>query len=65
MFFLVFGVMGFISNLFFRIIWVYCEWREGNEIDWKRQILLALGVPAAYLFVMLELMMAEGFVFVA
>jgi hypothetical protein len=64
MFFLVFGVMGFISNLFFRAIWLYCEWREGNEIDWQRQVMLTFAVPGAYLFVMIELMMVEGFVFI-
>jgi hypothetical protein len=60
----VFGVMGFCSNLFFRVIWLYCEWREGNTIEWPRQVLLTFFVPAAYTLVMVELMMTVGFVFV-
>jgi len=60
----VFGVMGFCSNLFYRVIWLYCEWREGNTIDWKMQALLTFLVPAAYTLVMAELMMTVGFVFV-
>ncbi len=60
----VFGVMGFAGNLFFRVIWLYCEWEEGNPIDWSRQLMLTFLVPGAYLFTMAELMIVEGFVFI-
>ena len=61
---LIFGVMGFGANLFFRAIWLYCEWQEGNTIDWPRQLMLTFGVPGAWMFTMVELMLSEGFVFV-
>ena len=59
----IFGVMGFGANLFFRVIWLYCEWEEGNPIDWSRQLMLTFLVPGAYIFAMLELMIVEGCVF--
>ena len=59
---LVFGVMGFGTNLFFRAIYVYCEWQEGNPIDWRWQSLVTLAVPAAYTLVMAEVMMLTGMV---
>jgi hypothetical protein len=61
---LIFGVMGFGSNLFFRAIWLYCEWQEGNEIDWKRQIMLTLLVPGAYIFVFIEILAATGIIYI-
>jgi hypothetical protein len=61
---LVFGVMGFASNLFFRVIWIYCEWQEGNEIDWIRQIMLTFMVPGAWALVMLEIMAITGAFFI-
>ena len=61
---LVFGVMGFASNLFFRVIWIYCEWQEGNEIDWIRQMMLTFMVPGAWALVMLEVMAITGCFFI-
>lgn len=59
----VFGVMGFTANLFFRVIWLYCEWQEGAQIDWSRQLMLTFAVPAAWSFAMMELMLVEGCIF--
>ena len=61
---MIFGVMGFGSNLFFRVIWLYCEWQEGNEIDWARQIMLTFLVPGAYILVLLEIMAITGVIFI-
>jgi len=61
---IVFGIMGFGSNLFFRTIWLYCEWQEGNEIDWQRQMMLTFLVPGTWILVMIELMWITGFIFV-
>jgi hypothetical protein len=61
---LVFGVMGFGTNLFFRSVYLYCEWQEGNPIDWRWQALVTLGIPAAYVLVMAELMTVTGVIFV-
>jgi hypothetical protein len=56
----VFGVLGFASNLFYRAIWLYCEWREGTPIDWKRQLILTFLVPAGYTFALAEIVMVLG-----
>jgi len=61
---MIFGVMGFSTNLFFRVIWLYCELQEGNDINWGMQALLTFGVPAAWIFVMLECLISTGLVFV-
>jgi hypothetical protein len=61
---MIFGVMGFGSNLFFRCIWLYCEWQEGNEIDWARQMMLTFLVPGAYILVLLEIMAITGVIFI-
>ena len=51
----IFGVMGFSVNLFFRVIYLYCEWREGNDINWGWQAFLTFVVPAAYIVALLEI----------
>jgi hypothetical protein len=60
----VFGVMGLGSSLFCRAIWLWCDFQEGNEIDWKRQALLAFLVPGAYIIAMVEVMSCTGILFV-
>jgi len=66
---LIFGVMGFASNLFYRAIWLYCEWREGNmmewnRLDWGKQAFLTFGVPGAWVFFMLVSLYSTGMVLI-
>jgi hypothetical protein len=58
---LVFGVLGFGVNLFGRAIYLYCEWRDGNEINWKRQAFLTFVIPFAYILAMVEVMAILGY----
>lgn len=57
---IIFGVMGFSANLFFRAIYIFCEWREGNTIDWPYQALLTFAVPVAYVLAMWEVIICMG-----
>ena len=59
---LIFGVMGFGVNFFFRLVYVYCEWREGNTIDWRFQSFVTLCVPIAYTLALGEIMLATGLI---
>jgi hypothetical protein len=58
---LVFGVLGFGVNLFTRAIYLYCEWREGNKVDWKWQAFLTFAIPIVYILAMVEVMAVFGY----
>ena len=58
---LVFGVLGFSVNLFGRAIYLYYEWREGNEINWKWQAFLTFAIPFAYILAMVEVIAILGY----
>lgn len=53
---IVFGVLGFGVNLFFRTIYLYEEWQEGNEIDWWWQAFITFAIPATSVFAIAEVM---------
>jgi hypothetical protein len=56
----VFGVMGFGVNLFFRAIFIYQDWQEGQPINWWWQLLIAFGVPAVCVLAIAEVMLVLG-----
>lgn len=51
---IIFGVLDFGVSLIARAAHIYFEWRDGEEINWTMQILLAFAVPAAYIIAMIE-----------
>ncbi len=57
---LVFGVMGFGVNLFFRAIFLYRDWQDGTPINWWWQFLLTFAVPAACVLAIAEVMAVLG-----
>jgi hypothetical protein len=57
---IVFGVLGLSWRILFRLIYLWSEFEEGNEVNWKLQMFLTFAEPVAYLIVMVELMWALG-----
>jgi hypothetical protein len=57
---LVFGVLGYSTNLFFRTIYLYEEWQDGNDIHWWWQAFLTFAVPATCVFGIAETMAVLG-----
>lgn len=57
---LVFGVMGFGINLFFRTIFLYEEWQEGMDIHWWWEAFFTFAIPAAFVFAIAEIMAVLG-----
>jgi len=57
----VFCVLGFGVNLFVRVIFIYSDLQNGEEINWWRQAFLTFAVPAACIFAIVESMAVLGF----
>lgn len=51
------GIMGWGVSALFNALWWYCEWREGNEINWGFDVALTLAVPFAWMFAILEIVL--------
>ena len=49
------GVLGWSTGLFTNAVWWYCEWREGNEINWGSDVFYTLLIPFAFLFPIAEI----------
>lgn len=47
--------LGLGGSLFFRVVYVYCEWRENEEIDWGWQTILLFCLPLTWLYVIFEI----------
>lgn len=54
------GVFGWTANIFYRAVVIYCDFNEGLEIDWGKQIFLTVLIPIGYLFPMLEIVLIYG-----
>jgi hypothetical protein len=57
----VFCVLGFGVNLFVRVIFIYLDLQNGEDINWWRQVFLTFAVPAACIYAILESMATLGF----
>lgn len=44
------GIMGWGMNLFINGVMWYCDWREGNQIDWGLEAFFCLAGPFAWLY---------------
>ena len=51
------GVLGFISTPINSCVVWFCEWREGNPIDWGMNIGSVLYLPFAFFFAIFEIYM--------
>jgi hypothetical protein len=51
------GILGWSTSLFTNIVWWYCEWREGNKIDWGGDVAWTIAVPFATLFALFEIIL--------
>jgi len=50
-----FGIMGwFMIPITSCLIW-YCEWKDGNPIDWGNNIGYAVATPFVWLFAIFEI----------
>ncbi len=56
----VFGVLGFSVNLLFRIVYLYEDWQDGNDIHWWWEAFLTFAVPATCVFAIAEVMAILG-----
>lgn len=52
------SIMGWtMAPLFMNgILWI-CEWREGNDLNWGREIAFSLYVPFCWMFALIEIML--------
>jgi hypothetical protein len=51
------GIMGWTSTVFTNAVWWFCEWREGNDINWGSDVAYSLAVPFAWLFAIFEIVL--------
>lgn len=51
------GIFGWGVTVFVNAVYWFCEWREGNPINWGLDLGLAIGVPFAWTFSILEIML--------
>ncbi len=58
---IVFCVLGFGVNLFVRAIALYLDIKNGEDIDWWLQAVLAFAIPLGCIFGLVESMAVLGF----
>ncbi len=58
---IVFFVLGFSVNIFMRIIILYTEWQNGEDIHWWWEFFYTFAIPAACIFAVIESMAVLGF----
>jgi hypothetical protein len=58
---IVFCVLGFGVNLFVRVIFLYMDWKNGEDINWWWQFFLTFAIPGACIFAIVESMAVLGF----
>lgn len=51
------GIMGWSTSLFTNVVWWYCEWRDGNEINFGSDVAWTFAVPFAWLFAIFEIIL--------
>lgn len=51
------GVLGWSTSLFTNLVWWWCEWREGNEINWGSDVAYSFFVPLAFIFPIVEIIL--------
>lgn len=51
------GVLGWSTSLFTNCVWWYCEWREGNDINFGSDVAYTFFVPGAWLFAIFEILL--------
>jgi len=51
------GIMGWGMNVFVNAVYWYCEWREGNDINWGLDTAFMVGVPFAWMFAIFEIVL--------
>ncbi len=51
------GIFGWGMTAFLNAIYWFCDWREGTPINWGLDVGLALAVPFAWTFSILEIML--------
>jgi hypothetical protein len=49
------GIMGWTVTPFFQPLMWYCEWRDGNHINWGLDAALMMLVPGATIFAVVEI----------
>ena len=51
------GIMGWGMSVFVNAVYWYCEWREGNDINWGLDTTFMVGVPFAWMFAIFEIIL--------
>lgn len=51
------GILGWTTSVFTNLVWWYCEWREGNSIDFGSDVAWTVATPFAYLFAIFEIVL--------
>lgn len=51
------GIMGWGMNVYVNAVYWYCEWREGNDINWGLDTAFMVAVPFAWMFAILEIVL--------
>jgi hypothetical protein len=49
------GILGWTMTPFVNGILWFCDWREGENLNWGLNVFYAIAVPFAWLFAVLEL----------
>ena len=49
------GIMGWVATpVFASAIYLFCNWREGVDINWGLEVAFMIAVPFAWIFFILE-----------
>lgn len=51
------GVMGWTMTPFCNGILWFCDWREGNQINWGMDTAFTIAVPFAWMFALFEIIL--------
>ena len=51
------GIMGWITTPFVNAILWYCDWRDGNDINWGLDTAFAVMLPFAWIFSIYEIIL--------
>ncbi len=49
------GIMGWTMTPFVTGILLYCDWRDGAEINWGMEAVFGIAIPFAWMFAIFEI----------
>jgi len=54
------GVLGWHTSVFTNAVYWFCEWTEGNDINFGGDVAWTVAIPFAWLFAIFEIILLYG-----